>query len=186
MHDLANDVALAVRCLGQGPAVVLGHAFGNVVARTLATDRPELVEAVILAAAQASKVPEDIGQTPFIAGDLSRPEAERLAALRAAFFAPNHDAGVWLKGWHPATLKMQHAAAGTAPAAEWWAAGNVPMLDIIPACDPFKPKTYWHELSREFPHRVTTAVIDDAAHALFPERPDQVGATVLSWAARYQ
>jgi hypothetical protein len=74
------------------------------------TDHPDMVKAVTLAAAQGSEVPEDIGKTPFIVGDTFAPEADRIAALRKAFFAPNHDATIWLDGWYPATLKMQRSA----------------------------------------------------------------------------
>lgn len=31
MHDLANDVAFSIRSVSDGPAVLLGHAFGKVV-----------------------------------------------------------------------------------------------------------------------------------------------------------
>jgi pimeloyl-ACP methyl ester carboxylesterase len=133
-----------------------------------------LVEAVILAAAQGSAVPEDIGKTPFIAGDTSAPEADRLAALRKAFLAPNHDASIWLKGWYPETLKMQRAALKAAPFSGYWACGSVPLL-----CDAFEPKQYWQELHNQFPDRVTTVVIEDASHALFPEQPDMVADPVL-------
>jgi pimeloyl-ACP methyl ester carboxylesterase len=51
LHDLAADVASVVATEGQGPAVVIGHAFGNWVARTLAADRPDLVRGIVLAAA---------------------------------------------------------------------------------------------------------------------------------------
>ena len=51
---------------------------------------------------------------PFRAGDLALPEAGRLAALELAFFAPGHDASIWLTGWYPQTLAMQHAAVATA------------------------------------------------------------------------
>jgi hypothetical protein len=40
------------------------------------------------------------------AGDLTLPDAERLAALRLAFFAPGHSASIWLTGWYPDTLRM--------------------------------------------------------------------------------
>jgi hypothetical protein len=33
--------------------------------------------------------------------------------------------------------------------------------------------------------RVTTALIDKAAHALFPERPMRVAAAVLSWTEQH-
>ena len=185
MHDIGNDVALSIRSFSDDPAVVLGHAFGNMLARLVTTDHPDLVKAVILASAAASKVPEDIGKTPFIAGDTSAPEADRLAALRKAFFAPNHDASIWLDGWYPETLKMQCAAVKAVPFSDYWACGSVPLIEVIPACDPFKPKPYWQELHNQFPDRVTTVVIDDAAHALFPEQPNMVADAVLHWLACY-
>jgi pimeloyl-ACP methyl ester carboxylesterase len=47
MHDLANDVAFSIRSVSDGPAVLLGHAFGNMLARMVTTDHPDLVKAVI-------------------------------------------------------------------------------------------------------------------------------------------
>ena len=186
LHALAADVALVIRRLGQGPAVVLGHAFGHMLACVVTTDHPDLVKAVILASAQGSHILEDIATAPFVAGDPSVPEAERLATLRKAFFAPNHDASIWLEGWYPETLKMQRAAAKAVNLADFQACGNVPLLELIAACDPFNSKQDWPKLREQLGPRVTTEVIHDASHALFPEQPDKVAAVVLSWAARYQ
>ena len=166
MGDLADDVALVIRSLGAGhPAVLLGHAFGNMPARVVAGDHPEAVTAVVLAAASASEVALEVVKTPFIAGDPTVPTADRLAALREAFFAPGHDPTAWLDGWHPETLAMQRAAVESSPMANYWACGIVPLLEIIPAEDPFKPKPYWPQLRGQFPDRVTTVIIDRAAHS---------------------
>jgi pimeloyl-ACP methyl ester carboxylesterase len=81
-HDLADDVAKCVRALGPGPVVMLGHAFGNFLARVATGDHPHLVTAVLLAAAEASKVPKDVSKTPFVVGDPSVLKAERLSALQ--------------------------------------------------------------------------------------------------------
>ena len=181
LTDLAGDIALAIRTLGAGPAIVLGHAFGSFVARVLATEHAALVRGVILAAAAASKVADDINETPFIAGDPARPEADRLAALQKAFFAPGHDARPWLSGWHAETLAMQRAAVAATDTAQYLAAGAAPLLEIIPRGDPFKPPFYWRELSDRLGDRVTTVLIDDAAHALVPERPEPVAEAVIAW-----
>ena len=184
LHDLADDVASVIRELGGGCAVLLGHAFGHALLRMVATDHPELVEAVILAASQASNVPEDIARTPFIAGNWAVPETERLAVLQKAFFAPHHDARIWLSSWYPETLKMQHAAAQAVPLSVYWACGNVPLLEVFGEHDPFKPKAYWQELHDQFGDRVSSVVIEDASHALFPEQPGKVAGAVLPWLAR--
>ena len=186
MHDLADDVALVIRQLGEGRAVVLGHAFGHMVASVLATDHPDLVKAVVFATAQGSHVPEDIATSPFKAGDLSLPEAERLATLRKAFFAPGHDATPWLKGWYPETLQMQRAAAKAVNLDDFRACGTAPLLELIAASDPFNSKEEWPALREELGPRVTPVVIDDASHALFPEQPDKVAGAVLPWAARFR
>jgi pimeloyl-ACP methyl ester carboxylesterase len=182
LHDLADDVALCIRWFGKDPAVVLGHAFGHAVAEILTSDHPELVKAVILAASQASHVAEDIAETPFIAGDTSASAADRLAALRKAFFAPGQDARLWLDGWYPATLKMQHGAAQTVARSDYIGCGDVPLLEVFGACDPWKPKQYWNELRGEFGYRVKTVIFENASHALFPEQPDAIADAVLRWA----
>ena len=183
---LADDVARVIRQLARSRAVVLGHAFGNYVARVLATEHGQLVSAVILAAASASKVADDVNETPFIAGDPTRPEYERLAALQKAFFAPGHDARPWLSGWYPETLTMQRAAAKATAVEKYWSSGDVPLLEIIARYDPFKPQPYWRELSNQLGDRVTTALIEDAAHALFPEQPVRVAQVVLPWIASFR
>ncbi len=181
LHDLAADIARVIHELGAGKAIVLGHAFGNGVARMIAEDHPSMVRGVILAAAQCSSVSPEISQTPHQACDLSAPNEERLAALRKGFFAPGHDASIWLEGWYPETMKMEVSSAGTVPASEYWAAGSAPALEIIPDADPFKPQTCWEELRQQLGPRVTPALVHNASHALFPEQPDRVVEIVLAW-----
>ena len=181
MHDLADDVAASIRAHGEAPAVVLGHAYGNMLARLIATDHPHLVRALVLAATTTNDFSDDLAAQPFIAGDTSRPPAERLAALRRVFFAPGHDPTPWLDGWYPQTLAMQGAAVAAVPIAEYWAGGDVPVLELIAAEDPYMPADRRQDLHDQFPDRVTTVVIQDAAHALFPEQPGAIAAALLPW-----
>ena len=44
-----------IKTLGGGRAVVVGHAYGNWLARMTATDHPELVRGVVIAAAAAKQ-----------------------------------------------------------------------------------------------------------------------------------
>lgn len=183
LHGLADDVAMVIEKLGGGRAVIVGHAFGHFVARMVAVDHPSAVRGVVLAAAAASVYPPAIAATPGRAGNLALPEDERLAALRLGFFAPGHDARPWLSGWYPATLAMQANSREKAgvPQSAWWSAGTAPLLELIPAADPFKPRDMWDEMTRAYGDRVTTTVIPDASHALFPEQPDAVAAAILAW-----
>ena len=57
LHDLARDVATVIARENAGPAVIVGHAYGNWVARMTAVDHPKLVRGVVLAAAAAKKFP---------------------------------------------------------------------------------------------------------------------------------
>jgi len=107
LHELAGDVVMVIDRLGDGRAVIVGHAFGHFVARMAAVDHPAAVRGVVLAAAAASSWAPDIAATPYKSGDLSLPDEERLAALRLGFFAPGHDPAPWLKGWWPAAQRME-------------------------------------------------------------------------------
>ncbi len=186
LHDLADDVARSIRALSDRPVLMLGHAFGHMLACAVTTDHPELVSAVMLAAAGSSGASQEVNEAPFIIGDLSRPEAERLDLLRQAFFAPGHDASIWLTGWYPATLRMQHEAVKASDLKAFSACGTVPLLQVIAEHDPFNPKPSWNEVKDQLGDRVTQKVIADASHALFPEKPAAVAQAVLPWAAEHR
>jgi pimeloyl-ACP methyl ester carboxylesterase len=179
--DLAQDVAHVIGTLGHGTAVVLGHAFGNFVARAVATDHPDVVSAVVLAAASGRTVAPEVNSAPFRAGDPTLPEDERLAALRLAFFAPDHDPSPWLAGWYPETLAMQHAAVTGIDLDRYWGAGSAPVLELIAALDPFHQQQEWDDLHARYGDRITTTVIEHASHALFPEQPAAVAGAVLGY-----
>lgn len=182
LRDLAADVAATIRALSDGPAVVLGHAFGNWVARNVAVHFSELTRGVVLAAAAARVQPEGARRAVETASDLSKSEAERLAALEVGFFAPGHDARPWLGGWHPAARAIQRAATAASPREAWWPAGRAPVLDLIAQLDPFRPRETWEENRDEMGDRVTVEVIPDASHALITEQPAAVAAAVAKWA----
>ena len=57
--------------------------------------------------------------------------------------------------------------------------GSVPLLELIGTCDPFIPQAYWGEVRSQFGARLSTLVIEDASHALFPAQPDRVAAAEL-------
>ncbi len=183
LHALADDVAMVIDRLGAGRAVIVGHAFGHFVARMTAVDHPGAVRGVVLAAAAAASYAPEIAAAPRIAGDLTKPDAERLAALQLAFFAPGHDATAWLHGWYPATLRMQADSREKqgVKQSDWWHAGTAPLLELIPATDPFKPRDRWNELREAYGDRVKAVVIPDSSHALFPEQPEAVANAITAW-----
>jgi pimeloyl-ACP methyl ester carboxylesterase len=181
LHDLARDVAEAIRALGGGKAVIVGHAYGNWVARMTAVDYPALVRGVVIAAAAAKQYAPDLSAAIDVAGDPAMPAEERLKALRFAFFAPRNDAAAWLDGWHPGVRDGQRAAAAAVRRSDWWSAGAAPLLDLQAADDPFKPPDKRNEMKDEFGDRVTVAVIPNASHALMPEQPRAVVEALVAW-----
>ena len=181
LHDFARDVAEVVTRLGAGRAVLVGHAYGNWVARMTAVDHPQLVRGVVIAAAAAKQYAPELTVAVTKAGDLALPDNERLEALRFAFFAPGNDATVWLTGWHPEVRDSQRAAVAAVKQDEWWSGGSAPLLDLQAAQDPFKPATKRNEMKNEFGDRVTLVVIDNASHALIPEQPKAVVDALVEW-----
>ena len=181
LHDFARDIAEVVKKLGRGKAVVVGHAYGNWVARMTAADHPDLVRGVVIAAAAAKQYAPELSTAVTQAGNLSLSDEQRLAALRFGFFAPGNDPTVWLKGWHPEIRDAQRAAAAAVKQDEWWSGGTVPLLDLQAANDPFKPESKRNEMKDEFGSRVTVMVIPNASHALIPEQPKAVVEALSRW-----
>jgi pimeloyl-ACP methyl ester carboxylesterase len=182
LHDFAADVAAVIEAEGGGPAVVLGHAFGQWVARTLAADRGDLVRGVVLAAAAAKNAPPELREHLARCANPDLPNVVRLAALRVAFFAPGHDPSEWLGGWHKAAGAAQRAAATATPQAEWWTAGTAPVLDLQAEKDPWRPRDTLNQMRDDLgAERATVVVIPDASHALIPEQPEKLVAAVLDW-----
>ncbi len=182
LHDYSRDVAEVIRQLAGHRAWVLGHAFGQQIARCLATNHPDLVRGVVLAAAAAKSPDPALRNELAKCIDTALPVAERLAALQVAFFAPGHDATPWLENWHPLAAKSQRAAAAATSIEDWWTAGSAPLLDLQAELDPWRPPGTRSDIVDDLgADRVTVVVIADASHALIPEQPDAVVHAVLGW-----
>ncbi|HEY8290276.1 MAG TPA: alpha/beta hydrolase [Acetobacteraceae bacterium] len=185
LHDYARDVAEVLRQEANGPAIVLGHAFGQWVGRTVAADYPELVRGVILAAAAAKEANPALREQLAKCVDTSLPDAERLAALQIAFFAPGHDPSPWLGNWHPVASKSQRAASAATSREDWWTAGSAPVLDVQAELDPWRPRATVNGIRDDLgADRVVVAVIPGASHALIPEQPEALVRIVTDWAKR--
>jgi len=182
-HDLARDVAAVIRAEG-GRAVIGGHAFGQKVARTVAMDHPELVRAVVmLAGAGRAPIPGEVRAAILRCGDLSLPDADRVAALRIAFFAPGNDpvAAGWLQGWDPEVKLKQLAAENRTPPDEFIPAGHASILDLQAEFDTVVPPSARQDLKNELGERVTIRVIANAGHALIPEQPEAVANAMVDY-----
>jgi pimeloyl-ACP methyl ester carboxylesterase len=161
--------------------VIVGHAYGNWIARMTAVDHPALVRGVVFLAAAAKQFSPELLTAINVAGNPALPEDERIKALRFAFFAPGNEPKVWLDGWHPEVRDSQRAAAAAVKQSDWWSAGVAPLLDLQAEGDPFKPPEKRNEMKDEFGDRVTVAIVPGASHALIPEQPKAVVDALVAW-----
>lgn len=195
LHDWAEDIAAVVASQRAGPAFIVGHAHGNWIARTLASDRPGLVRALLLLAGSAGKVPAGHAglsishETRAVierCGDTSLADDIRLESLRQVFFAPGNDARPWLDGWNTRLLTMQTLAQRRTPVDDFFAGGAAPILNLQAEYDVIAPQRFARVLSDALGERVTNATIRNAAHALLPEQPGAVVAALLDYLARFR
>lgn len=186
LEDLADDIAAVIEHEGQGPAFVVGHAFGNRVARMLAAGRPDLVRAVSLVAANVghNPSPPEVRAAIRLSADTSAPDAERIKAMQFVFFASGSDARVWLTGWHPEVLAAQRIAGDLTPRTVDYAAGRAQVLYIQPSHDPLAHVEDAEEYRRALGERVTVVVVPNSAHAVIVEQPTAVSEALIAYAQK--
>jgi pimeloyl-ACP methyl ester carboxylesterase len=197
--DLTDDAAAGIEAASGGPAVVLGHAFGQHVASMIATTHPSMVSAVVLLAVLASKpLPPEPAVLAALRDvfDESLSPARHLEAVRVVFFAPANDPSVWRGGWYVKTAIMQGAAYATAAndatsIDEWRvagidfppavASGKVPVLLIQGLQDRITPPEHARLLKAEAPDRTELIELDGAGHAMLPEKPAEISGAVTAF-----
>ena len=187
LQDLAADIAAIIEHENKGPAFVVGHAFGNRVARMLATDRPDLVKAVSLVAANVGRNPSppDVRAAIRTSADLKASDADRVKAMQFVFFAPGSDASVWLTGWYPDVLAAERIAGDLTPRELDYASGKAPILYIQPSHDPLARVDEADEYKKELGgDRVTVVKIPNAAHAVIVEQPGVISDALIAYAGK--
>jgi pimeloyl-ACP methyl ester carboxylesterase len=184
-HDLASDVAAILESVVGRPATVIGHDFGNRIARALASDYPHLVKQLILLSAggMVPRSPEMEKLTTRF-WETSMSSEDQLAAIRDIFFAPGNEPRAWEQGWYFEVARAQRASDARTPLKQWWGGGSAPMLVVQGTEDVVAVPENARRLAAEFPDRVTLVEIPHAGHALLPEQPEQVEKTILSYLRR--
>jgi pimeloyl-ACP methyl ester carboxylesterase len=182
-HDLASDIAATIESLVGRPATVIGHDFGNRIARTLASDHPRLVKQLILLSA-GGMVPRspEIEKVTMRFWETGLPREDRITAIRELFFATGNELPpTWEDGWYFEVARAQRASDARTPLKEWWSGGSAPMLVVQGTEDVVAVPENARRLAAEFPDRVTLVEIPHAGHALLPEQPEQVEKAVLAY-----
>ncbi len=191
LFDLADDDVAALyahlhtnQMLADTQIILIGHAFGNRVARSFATKYSDKTDSVILLAAGGVAPLTPKAEKSLMQGLwLFMPNQWREPRLRYAFFSPTSTiADYWIKGWRLSTALTQAAATANTPAQEWYHAGGKPLFIIQGAQDSVAPPALSGDVLREeFPERVSLLTLPNAGHALLPEQPELIEAAVLSF-----
>jgi len=184
-HTYASDIGAVLDAEGIiDPVHLIGHAYGNRIARTFATDSPERTRSVtLLAAGGAEATPAEGSQDIATAMMGLASEEERRAAIARAFFAEGNPVTAdWMHGWYPRAGLAQAAAIPRSPFEEWGAGGGAPILVLQPAEDAVAANG-GRLLAEAHPSRVSLIEVVAAGHAILPERPEFVARQVLAFLA---
>lgn len=175
LHDLAEDVAAVIETQTTAPVMLIGHAFGNRLARTTAADRPELVARVgLLACGGLIEMPEKARKALIGCYDESPSPDEHIECVRYGFFAKGNDPEVWRGGWYRQVMRMQSFAVRTTPVEDWWEAGGQPILVVQALEDAIALPANAHDLKERLGARATLVELPNAGHAMLPEQPARI------------
>ena len=186
LHTLAEDVAGVIQALGLENVHILGHAFGNRVARCLAADHPELIKTVILLAA-GGKIPpkpdaQKALQTIF---DPNATDSEYLAAMHYMVGDPADSEIAWaaLKPSRaPQAAPIQAGTAKNTPLEDWWAPpGDAPYLVLQGTHDQAAPPENGVLLKQDLGDRVTLIPFEGAGHLMLVTRADKVAQAIIDF-----
>ncbi len=180
LHDLAADIAAVIESFGASNVVIIGHAFGNRVARTVAADRPDLVSMVVLLGCSGKVQPSpEIAEAIRLAQAVDTPPDVRAKAVRDAWYGPGRDISVWLDGWSQPVMKSYLAAAAATETAQWWTAGAARVVIIQGADDVSAPPENGRLLKAEIGDRAVSIELPGVGHSVAVEDPEGVARVVI-------
>ncbi|WP_370338749.1 alpha/beta fold hydrolase [Parvularcula marina] len=166
--------------------IVIGHAFGNRLARAYASERAERIDRIILIAAGGA---QDLNKMPKVQSALTdsfawwMPPPMRKADVKYAFFADaNNVPRDWMNGWYADGARHQATAVRRTPEGEWRTGGDRPILILQADSDRIAPAAKTSAVIKDAkPDLVSIVLIENAGHALLPEQPDRIASEVLTF-----
>jgi pimeloyl-ACP methyl ester carboxylesterase len=186
LHDLVADVAGVIEALDCGPAHLIGHAFGNRIARCLAVDQPPMVRSVTLLAAGGLIAPPTgpIGTHFRNAAQAKMNGTDCVTVLGARWLSPASDPKILeqVECW-PAVFIAHLATSRNVPLEYWWSAGTAPLLVIQGLDDEAAPPGNGHALREQLGERVRLVDLPSAGHFLLLEQPEAVARAVSAFLA---
>jgi pimeloyl-ACP methyl ester carboxylesterase len=169
-----------------GPAHLVGHAFGNRVARCLAADRPSVVRSVALLAAGGLIGPSTPLGNPFrSATEAKMSGSDCVTVLGARWLSTASDPKILAQVECWPAVHVAHLATSQGVALDdWWGAGTAPLLVIQGLDDEVAPPGNGHALRKQFGERVRVIDLPRAGHFLPLEQPEAVTRAVAESALR--
>jgi pimeloyl-ACP methyl ester carboxylesterase len=187
-QTLADDAAALLDHLQAGPAIIISHSMGTVVASALSVQHPQHVKALVLIEPAYHTPGELLG--PFVEA-MAAPNSAELAAgyFSASFYTP--DTPAFLKSWHMrrAIGTLPHVHAGCISGL--FGAGGIGRLEI--AQEYMKQRkaprlaVYASEatasVERGLPYgpHDEIHVIENASHWLHQQRSEDFNQLLLRW-----
>lgn len=186
LRDLANDVAAVINEEATGRVSIVGHAFGNRVARMLDADHPGVVDSVILLAA-GGKVPgtPDAEEALKVIFSSDATEAERQNAMTYMVGNPAdaREAGDILRSSHaPIAGPLQYAASAKTELDEWWAPpGKSRYLIIQGSLDQAAPAKNGEFLKEDLGDRARIVSLEGAGHLMLITYPEKCSKEIVTF-----
>lgn len=181
LFDLARDTVTRMENAGVSTMHLVGHAFGNRLARAVTTVAPERVASLtLLAAGGYVPIPPDAAAALARCFTLPAGSPAHLDAVRHAFFAPGHDPAVWADGWDASVAEYQRSAVTATDAREWWDAEAPRVLVIQGLDDTVALPENGRRYAADHAERTTLVELENAGHALVVEQPEKIVAAMLS------
>lgn len=195
MDTYADDIVALLDHLGIGQAIVGGMSMGGYVVFALLRRHPERVKGVILIDTRAEADTDEVRANRFIMIDQARAEGAAPIAdtlLPKMLTERTRRERPELAGWlREMMLAMPvdgivgalQAMAVRPDSTDLLPMIGVPTLIIVGSDDPITPP----EVAARMHNAIRDSrlvVVPDAAHAANVERPEQVNAAIMDWAAR--
>ena len=185
LHNLADRVRHEMDSRKIERAHIIGHAFGNRLARMFAADHPtRLATLTLLAAGGYVPIAPEIEHSLLACFDEEMPRPEHLEHVRRAFFADGSDPSVWSGGWMPTVARYQRGALVRTDRGAWWDATADRVLVVQALDDVIAVPENSRRYVADHRERTTLVEIADAGHAMLPERPVEIAAAVLGFLQR--
>jgi pimeloyl-ACP methyl ester carboxylesterase len=186
LFDLADDAKAALGDAGvqpSDPVFVIGHAFGNRVARAYSTRNTSTVRGIVLIAAGGSQQIEPrVAQAMLNGFKWWIAPAHRKSEIRYAFFADGNTLpSYWVNGWYKDAAQLQIRAVQATPVSQWRDGGaKAPILVLQAMQDRIAPIEFTSApLKEDLGDIVEVKTIENAGHALLPEQPIQIRNEIL-------